>query len=213
MTDNSGIVVDTDASRVQLRAVWAAADAERRTFERALHDGVQQDLIAVAVRLQLARLLADSDLPAALALLDELRGDVRDALDRVRAIADEIYPALLEAQGLPNALRAAASAAGVVAHVDAPGLGRYGVEVEAAVYFCCRAALEQVAAHAGTGARATIHLGEDAGILRFELAVTDAGSDESAFALVRDRVEALGGMLSIESEPGRGTTIAATVPL
>lgn len=212
MTDNFGIVADTDVSRAQLRAAWAAADAERRTFERALHDGVQQDLIAVVVRLQLARLLADSDLPGALALLDELRGDVRVALDRVRAIADEIYPSLLEARGLPDALRSAASAAGVVVHVDAPALGRYSGEIEAAVYFCCRAALEEVAVRAGAGARATIRLCEDAGALRFELAAA-SGVDESAFAFVRTRVEALGGVLSIGSEPGHGTTIAATVPL
>ena len=91
---------------------------------------MQQDLIAVSVRLQLARRLAASDLPAALALLDEIEDDVRGALDRVRALANEIYPSVLEARGLPDALRGAASAAQVAATSSA-GVGRYPAEVEA----------------------------------------------------------------------------------
>ena len=223
MTDNCEIVVGSDASLVKLRAARArqavAANAECRRIERALHDGVQQDLIAVAVRLQLARRLADSDLPAALVLLDEMGRDVRGALDRVQALAEGIYPSLLEARGLPDALRGAASAVGVPTHVEAAGLGRHAAEIEAAVYFCCRAALENTAAHAGSGARATIRLLEEAGALRLEVADDGAGFDPLAcppaggLTSARDRVEALGGVLVAESEPGRGTCIAATLPL
>jgi len=223
MTDNCQIVAGPDASLAELRAArvrqLAAADAERRRIERALHDGVQQDLIAVAVRLQLARQLADSDVPGALTLLDEIREDVRAALERVQALADAIYPSLLGAQGLPDALRGAASALGVPTRLEAEALGRLPDEIEAAAYFCCRAALENVAAHAGACARATIRLWVDADALRAEVADDGEGFDplahppRSGLTSARDRVEALGGALAITSEPGHGTCVAAIVPL
>ena len=96
----------------------AAADNERRTIERSLHDGVQQDLIAFSVRLQLVRRLAVTDVGAATAMLDELGQDVREALDRLRILANEIYPSVLEARGLTEALRAAASAAGIATRLE-----------------------------------------------------------------------------------------------
>ena len=223
MTDNCQIVAGADALLVELRAArvrqLAAADAERRRIERALHDGVQQDLIAIAVRLQLARQRADSDIPGALTLLDEIRQDVRTALERVQALADGIYPSLLEAQGLPDALRGTASTLGVPTRLEAAALGRLPDEIEAAAYFCCLAALENVAAHAGVGARATIRLREDADALRVEVADDGGGFDplahppRSGLTSARDRVEALGGALAITSEPGRGTCVTATVPL
>jgi signal transduction histidine kinase len=147
-----------------------SAYEDRRAIERALHDGVQQDLIAVAVRLQLARQLAGRDLPATLALLDEIGVDVRDALGRVQALANQVYPSVLDARGLPDALRGAASAAGVAATVEAAGVGRYAPDVEAAVYFACRAALEVLAPDTGV----TIRLSEEENAVRLEV-VTDTG--------------------------------------
>jgi len=147
-----------------------SAYEDRRTIERALHDGVQQDLIALAVRLQLARQLAGRDLSATLALLEEIGVDVREALGRVQALANQIYPSVLDARGLPDALRSAASAAGVAATVEAAGTGRYPPDVEAAVYFSCRAALEALA----PGARATIRLSEEQDGVRLEV-VSDTG--------------------------------------
>jgi signal transduction histidine kinase len=150
--------------------------SERRRIERALHDGVQQDLIAVAVRVQLARQLASTDVPAAIAVLDEIGRDVQEALDRVRALANEIYPSLLDARGLPDALRSAAAAARVTATVEATGIGRYPPEVEAAVYFRCRDALEAVAARAGV----TIRIREEAGALAIEIAGLDGATHLAA---------------------------------
>ena len=98
-----GLSTADDLPAVRARLIAAADEASRR-IERALHDGVQQDLVAVSVRLQIARRLAASDLAAALALLGEVEEDVRDALDRVRSLANEIYPSVLEARGLPDAL-------------------------------------------------------------------------------------------------------------
>jgi signal transduction histidine kinase len=179
------------------------AFADRRRIERALHDGVQQDLIAVSVRLQLARKLAGAEVPATVALLDELANDVRAALERVQTLANEIYPSILDARGLPDALRGAVSAARVLATVEAEGLGRYPAEVEAAVYFCCRTVLEALP----SGARVTIRIREEEHALRIEVAGDTDGLDLQA------PIEALCGSLSVDSAPGRGLLVAATVPL
>jgi signal transduction histidine kinase len=142
-----------------------SAYEDRRAIERALHDGVQQDLIALSVRLQLARQLAGRDLSAALALLEEIGVDVRDALARVQGLANQIYPSVLDARGLPDALRGVASAAQVAATVEAAGIGRYPPDVEAAVYFSCRAALEPLA----PDARVTIRIREEEHAIQLEI--------------------------------------------
>lgn len=104
--------------------------ADRRRFERALHDGVQQDLIAIAVRLQLARQLLTTDSVAAAAELEELEREIHAAIESVRALAADIYPATLDARGLADALRG-------LPRVRVHGVGRHSPELEAAVFFCC----------------------------------------------------------------------------
>jgi signal transduction histidine kinase len=130
---------------------------ERRAVERALHDGVQQDLIALCVRLQLLRQLVEADPAAALVELAELHREAHAALDRVRTLANDVYPSVLDARGLPEALRAAG------ATVDGEAGGRYPREVEAAAYFFCRDAL------AGA-ADLTVSLREEDGALRVDAA-------------------------------------------
>lgn len=169
----------------------AAADAERRAIERALHDGVQQDLVALAVRLQLARTLAESDLTAALELLEEIGRDVREALDAVRAVSERIYPSLLDARGLPDALRA------IGFSVEAAGIGRFPADIEATVYFCCLAMFER-------GPR--IRLVHEAGALELYFTGGAGGATTPTEAL--DRVEALGGTLTVD-----GDRVAAAIPL
>src|SRR5438132_11849771 len=114
---------DGDASiEAQLRASRARlllnADADRRATERVLHDGIQQDLVAIAVKLQLARRVSDSEPTAAQTLLDEIEQEVRDALDGVRAVSDAIYPSVLAARGLSEAVRRVASACWLVVRID-----------------------------------------------------------------------------------------------
>lgn len=201
-----------------VRARLAASEADNLRTQHALHDGVQQDLIAIAVRLQLARRLVASDRPAALALLEEMGRDVREALHRVRALAEEIYPVVLDTCGLPDALRAAAVAAGVSATVEAVDIGRHAPEVEMAVYWCGRASLENVAAHAGTRACATVRLREGAGAIDIEVTDDGTGFDlaehppTGGLAAAHDRVEALNGSMTVHSETGHGTCVQATVP-
>ena len=184
-----------------------SASDDRRRIERALHDGVQQDLVAVSVRLQLVRLLAERDLPAAAALLDEIGTDVRGALERVQSLANEIYPSVLDARGLPDAIRGAASAAQISASVEAEDHGRYPAEAEAGVYFCCRAVLRALDA----GARVTFRISEEEHALRVEIVGDLAGV--AAEALLQSRVESLGGVLSVDSAPNHGTVIALTMPV
>lgn len=191
-----GLSTADDLPVVRARLI-AAGDEQSRRIERALHDGVQQDLVAASVRLQLARRLAASDLPAAMALLGEIEDDVRGALDRVRSLADEIYPSVLEARGLVDALRGAAFRPKVEAH----GIGRYRADVERAVFFLCRAV-------ACSGASTAIRLREEGGELLVAVDCETADLDPGAFAVARDRIDALGGVVGLEA-----ARLTATVPL
>jgi signal transduction histidine kinase len=192
-----------------------AADADRRRIERDLHDGPQQHLVALAVNLQLARRLADADPGGAKALLDEMARHVQQALDETGALAHRIYPPLLEAGGLAPALRAAAASAGIPTHIEVTAGARYAPEVAGAVYFCCLEVLEL----AGDGARATVTVREEAGALAFEVVEDGARStaaaarSEAGLERLRDRVDALGGRLTILSEPGHGIRVSGSLPL
>jgi signal transduction histidine kinase len=185
--------VEGDDVRASRARIARAASAARRAHERALHDGVQQDLITASVRLQLARELVASDPGAAIALLDELRDHVHDALDRVRGVAEDIYPSVLDVRGLPDALRHAVRVAGVTSNIETDGVGRYPETTEAAVYFCCCALLGETTA--------AIALRDDGRQLTLEL--EGAGANDTA----RDLAEAAGGALTVE--PGR---VIATFP-
>ncbi len=198
--------LEAEELRASRERLVAAADADRREIERALHDGAHQHLIALAVNLQLARQAAETDPPAVRALLDEMGRDLERALDETRALAQRIYPPLLEAGGLPPALRAAAAATGIPTQIEVEADARYRPEIAGTVYFCCIDALEL----AGKRARSTIAVWEEEGALLFEVFVKDAAPAPIASA---DRVEALGGRLTVESEPGRGVRISGSIPL
>jgi signal transduction histidine kinase len=206
-------VSTVDELRAARTRLVVAADSERRRFERALHDGVQQELIAVSVRLQLAQQLVATDLSAAMEALDEIGCDVRDALDRVRVLANEIYPSVLEARGLPDALHGAASTAGVAATVEAAGVGRYPAEVEAAVFFSCRAVLEDCGGRGGAEVRVTIRIREKDDALHLEIDGDTVNPAADCLDSARDRIEALGGVFSVGPAPGGQTRVAATAPL
>jgi signal transduction histidine kinase len=185
-----------------------AADADRRAIERDLHDGVQQQLVSLAVNLQQASASVEGDPVAAKELLDRMAHDVQQALDEAARLAQRIYPPLLEARGLAAALRAAAVSAGVRASVEvAPGLS-CAPEVAGTIYQSWLEAL----GHAGDDAPAAVSLREDEGALTFEL-VADFGRSDPEFVRLRDRVAALGGRLTIRSEPGGGTRVVGSLPL
>jgi signal transduction histidine kinase len=194
----------------------AAADAERRRIERDLHDGAQQHLVALSVKVRLIEQLAERDPERARALLNQLQSDANAALEELRTLAHGIYPPLLASRGLQEALAAAGRSAALPSVVEANGVTRYPPEVEAAVYFCCLEALQNAAKYAGPGASARVHLWEEAGGLLFEVADDGRGFDASAgdgagLTNMRDRLGAVGGTLRVESTPGQGTRIHGAV--
>jgi signal transduction histidine kinase len=208
-----------EALQASRARIVAAADAERRRIERNLHDGAQQHLVALAVKVRLARQLGERDPVKANTVLEELGGDLEDALQELRDLAHGIYPPLLADKGLAEALASAARRTVLPTEVRATGLGRYPPEVEAAVYFCCLEALQNAGKHAGEGARATVRVWEEAGGLLFEVADDGVGFDirrtgvSGGFTNMNDRVGAIGGSLRVESAPGRGTKVAGAIPL
>ncbi len=197
--------------RASRKRLVVAADADRRKIERELHDGPQQDLVAVAVKLQLASRLVRDDPSAATALLEEMRREVREALDGTRKLANRVYPTLLEAGGLGVALRSAAASAGVPTRVDVAA-GAYAPEIAGTVYFCCVEALERI----GPGASSTVTVRDDERTLMFEVVEEGAGSGVATadwdLALLRDRVEALGGRLTVVMKSGQGTRLSGSLP-
>lgn len=177
------------------RNLVEAADAERREIERALHDGVQQDLIALSVRLQLARRVADDDPAAAVRLLDDMSRDIEDALDRVRRLADSVYPSLLSSLGLVETLRAAGH------EVAASGIARLPPAVEAAAYFFCRDV-------AGTSALSVeLRIDDGALVIGFEV----PAPDEDRLAAAGQRIDALGGKLRVRRGSGP-VYVSAAIP-
>lgn len=205
--------LEVEKLRASRERLVVAADADRRAIERELHDGPQQYLVAVAVNLQRAGQLAESDPRAAKVLLEQMERDVQQALDETGKLAQRIYPPLLEAGGLAAAVRAAAASAGVQTHIEVAAGLVYPPEVAGAVYFCCLEVLER----AGDGARATVTVRDEEGALVFEVVEDGAGSLATAsgegFGRSRDRVEALGGRLTVRSEPGSGTRLSGALPL
>jgi signal transduction histidine kinase len=208
-----------DELRESRARVVAAADAERRRIERDLHDGAQQHLIGLVVNIQVARELAVSDPSGARAVLDELSKNIHAAIEEVRDLARGIYPPLLVDRGLPDAVLAALERAPVHGRIDAAGIGRYAVDLEATVYFCCLEAIQNAGKHAGPGARVSIRIWEEDATLLFEVADDGCGFEPGThrggvgLANMRDRVGALGGQLHVATAAGEGTQVVGGVPL
>ena len=205
--------------RASRARIVAAGDAERRKLERNLHDGAQQHLVSLAVKLRLAKDAVIDDPADAEAMIDEVRGDLQDAIAELRALAHGIFPPLLMSGGLSEALPAAAMRAALPTDTDIAA-GRHNQEVEAAIYFCCMEALQNAGKHAGADATATVRIWEDADALRWQVADDGAGFDTGAegasghgFLNMRDRMGAFGGTLRVVSRVGEGTTIEGAIPL
>jgi signal transduction histidine kinase len=185
-----------------------AEDASRRSLERELHDGAQQQLVALAVNVQLARALVEQDPAAAADVLDEIARDTQQALDSAARLAQRIYPPLLDAGGLGAALRAAAVANGMRAEISVAA-GRHPSPTAGAVYFCWLDVLESARAQP-----ATVAVTSDDGALTFALGGPAAAAiPDDVLTRMRDRVEALGGRLTIESGADGTTSVGGWIPL
>jgi signal transduction histidine kinase len=206
---------DLAASRVRL---VETAHAERRRIERDLHDGVQQDLVGLRLKLDMAAEAMKNEPDRGERLVAAVGRQLDDVLEALRSLARGIYPALLEERGVGEALKSAARRSPLPVAVRARGIGRYSQEVEVAVYFCCLEALQNVAKHAGAGTSVVVRLWQQEGSLHFEVRDSGAGFDGATVARgnglvnMRDRIEAVRGEVAITSRRGQGTAVRGRVP-
>jgi signal transduction histidine kinase len=194
-----------------------AQDEERRRIERNLHDGAQQQLVALSVKLRLAESLVARDAEKTRAMLADLQIETGQAIEDLRDLARGIYPPLLADQGLLAALEAQARKSPVPTAVRAEDVGRYPQQVEAAVYFCVLEALNNVAKYSAASS-AEVRLAHSNGDLTFEIADDGEGFDTGQTGYgtglrgMADRIEVIGGTLEVRSAPGRGTSITGRLP-
>jgi signal transduction histidine kinase len=212
---NVRLVEDLRASRQRL---VTAQDEERRRLERNIHDGAQQQLVALAVKARLAGQFASRDPAKAAELLGQIEAETQTALEDLRDLARGIYPPLLADRGLVAAIEAQSRKSHLGVEVDAEGLGRFTADVEATVYFCTLEALQNVAKYAAAD-RTVIRLARANGSLSFEVQDDGRGFDPGALVSgsglqgMADRLAAVGGSLEVRSAPGQGTTVAGHVPV
>ena len=220
---NTELSTALDESLEEVRASRAriieAADEERRRMERDLHDGAQQRLVMISLKVAMATDLLTRDPDGAAQVLQELRVDSTRAVDELRDLAHGIYPPLLESDGLASALDDIADQSPIPLTVEGDRARRYPSPVEAAVYFCCLEALQNAAKYAGPDCRAHIELSGAKGVLEFSVADDGLGFDISSvngsagLQNMKDRIGALGGRVQVLSSPGAGTRVEGTVPV
>lgn len=200
----------------KLARVVAALDKQRESLERDIHDGVQQRLVSVRIQLELAAHLPTGDdrLPGALA---DVGHSLEDAIDELREVAHGIHPQVLTDHGLVAALNHVARAAGAPVTVAGTGLSRYPAELELAIYYCCREAIQNASKHGGPSVSIAISLHQNAHSVGFEVSDDGPGFDVpnavsgGGLQHMRDRIALLGGRLSIDSKPGAGTVVAGVI--
>jgi signal transduction histidine kinase len=205
-----------DELQASMSRLVEAGDAERRRIQRDLHDSAQQRLVALRVHLGLA---AESlgDRPET-AVVQRLGHEVDAALDELRNVAHGLYPPVLARRGVPDALRAAARGSPVRVRVADDGFGRQSAAVENTIYFCCLEALQNAGKYAGQNATVDVRLASTEGELRFTIADDGVGFDPATVAdgaglsNIADRVAAAGGTVRIDSAPGLGTRVEASLP-
>ena len=204
-----GQLAEVEASRAR---ILAATDEERRRLERDLHDGAQQRLVGLSLKLALAQLDAE---PAAAEALARAQEDLESALAELREFARGVHPSILREDGLEAALQTLARQASVPVSVSTKIEGRLPETVELAAYFFVSEALTNVAKHAKASSASVSTRSRD-GALTLQVADDGVGGATSehgsGLAGLADRVAALGGELDIESVPGHGTTLTARIP-
>ena len=207
----------SDLQAAQKRLI-SAQDEERRKLERNIHDGAQQQLVALQVRQRLAEQSIDRDPAKAKEMLAQVQADTGAALDDLRDLARGIYPPLLADKGLAAALESQARKATIPVHVEADGIGRFPQDIEAAVYFSALEALQNTAKYAQANA-ATVVVHRSDHQLTFSVSDDGRGFDPasngrgSGLQGIADRLGALEGEVTVESSPGRGTTVSGLLPL
>ena len=215
-------LAEISAQTIELQAssarIIAAQDSTRRRLERNIHDGAQQHLVAIAVKLRLAATLARRDPARATRLLDDLEVETHQALETLHALARGIYPPILRELGLESAIRSHGARFALPVEVSATNLTRYPAEVEGAVYFCCMEALQNVSKHA-KATKVRIRLENAGGELAFSVEDDGIGFDlsgvrqGSGLQNIADRLAALGGRFAVIARPGGGSSLQGRLPV
>jgi signal transduction histidine kinase len=203
--------------RESRRRIVATQDERAKKLERDIHDGAQQQLVALAIKQRLAASLVGKDEEQLRSLLETLQSETTQALENLRDLARGIYPPLLADKGLASALEGQARKSSIPVQVDALGVGRYSPEVEAAVYVCCLEALQNVVKYAAAS-QIAVRLTQKNGTFAFEVSDDGRGFDPNAAQRgsglqgMADRIEAIGGTLVVETGAGAGTTVRGWIP-
>jgi signal transduction histidine kinase len=208
---------ELEASR---QRIVQAEEAGRRRIERDIHDGVQQQLVALIAKVRLARNQAARDMRQVEGTLTEVQKDTTQVLDDLRELARGIHPVVLSDSGLVEAIRARVGQLPLGVRIEAEAAmreTRYPQDVEGAAYFVICEALANALKHSSAH-HATVRLSVDKGTLSLEVRDDGDGFDASRTAMtglrgLKDRVEALGGTIRVESALGVGTRVSADLPI
>jgi signal transduction histidine kinase len=212
---NVRLVADLRESR---RRIVSAQDERARRLERDIHDGAQQQLVALGVKMRLLGSLLERDPTKAQEMIEQLQTETTDALETLRDLARGIYPPLLADRGLAAALEAQSRKAVVPVRIEPDGVGRYSQEIESTIYFCVLEALQNVSKYAKATA-VDIAVWERDQRVGFEVRDDGVGFDPASAPRgtglqgMADRLDAVGGELAIDSVPGRGTRISGSIAL
>jgi len=193
------------------RRLIAAQDSERHRLERDLHDGAQQQVVALKVKLGIAKTVAQRE--DADDIADRLIGladETQNAVDALRAVAHGIYPPLLESEGLETALRAVERTSGLPVELHTHGLERYERPIEETAYFCVTETLQRARISGATSARVDVRGRNGDLMAAIDLGHLDTDIDLRA---VTDRLHAAGGSLTIGDQPGDGHRVVTSLPI
>ena len=194
----------------------ASQELERRRLERDLHDGAQQQLVALTINLRLAKALLPTAPEQAAQLLRDQAAAADNAIDTLSLLAGGVHPRALTDGGLGVALTAAAAVCPIPVELQVTDVGRFPPALEAAVYFCALEALQNVAKHSGATS-VCLALCESDGDLVLRVSdngggvFTESGSGTGLDSM-RERVASVGGTLAVVPRPGEGTTVVASIP-
>ncbi len=221
--ERTQLIADLSASTANLASsrvrMMETANAERRRLERDLHDGIQQHLVGLRLRLDKATEQLKEDRAQGEMALAFVGQQMDDVLQELRLLARGIYPSLLHDRGLREALRSAARTSPAPVAVHAAGIGRYAEKVEVAVYFCCLEAIQNVVKHAGPDPTPMVTLWRDGPLLCLDVQDSGVGFDPervragSGLVNMSDRLEAVGGTLKVTARKGHGTSVHGYVPV
>lgn len=212
------LAAQADELRASRQRLVDAQDEARRLLERDIHDGAQQHLVALAVNLRLAHAVSKSPSDDLGALLVDLRRAAIEAINTLVRLSQGIFPPMLTEAGLTGALRAALDSPVIPVTIEATGVGRYPPEVEAAAYFCTLEAVQNAAKHSGASHVRLILVGEPDCV---SIVVEDDGvgfvgsgaATGNGLINMRDRVESVGGALTVDSTMGYGTKVDVRLPI